>query len=137
MINFVKNSLRNFLEGIFAMMKKRILNSTFFKTIFFLILILVLVVSSCGIKHSIKNVCNVEHNSTKTQKATVNCQFVQLAVANNHFHQEVSLEKAKFCYRYFSSTGSVNREETNSSSTSKANSIPLYILYKQLRSDLV
>ena len=137
MINFVKNSLRNFLEGIFAMMKKRILNTTFFKTISCLILILVLVVSSCGIKHSIKNVCNVEHNSTKTQKATVSCQFVQLAVSNNQFHQEVSLEKAKFSYRYFSSTGSVNREETNSSSLSKANSIPLYILYKQLRSDLV
>ncbi len=119
------------------MMKKRILNSTFFKKISCLILILVLVVSSCGIKHSIKNVCNVEHNSTKTQKGTVSCQFVQLAVANNHLHQEISLEKEKFSYRFFSSTDSVACEELNSSSLSKANSIPLYILYKQLRSDLV
>ena len=117
------------------MMKKSILNSTFFKTVPYLILILVLVVSSCGIKHSINKVCNVENNSTKTQKASTSCQFVQFS--NKQIHQEVSIKKVKFSHTYFSLAANVIREEVNLSSLSRSNSIPLYILYKQLRSDLV
>lgn len=110
-------------------------NLNLFKKFPYLILILVLVVSSCGIKHTIKNVCNVENIPAKTQKGTTSCQFVQLA--EHQLHHEVSLNIIQFYKSHSSGVTHKYFEEADSNSSSKTGSIPLYILYKQLRSNLI
>ena len=100
-----------------------------------MLLILVLVVSSCGIKQSIHQVFNIENSSLHGSKSISSCQFVQTQTSQKSQQSAIkkidySIEKVDFStYSLVSATDQIG--------THKARSVPLYILYQQLRTSLV
>lgn len=100
-----------------------------------MLLILVLVVSSCGIKQSVHQVFNIENSSSHGSKSISSCQFVQTQTSQKS--QQIAVKKIDYSIHKadFSTHSLVSA--TDQIGTHKARSVPLYILYQQLRTSLV
>ena len=134
--NFVKNWDKDFKPGIFANeMKKFFPPARIFKTFSFLILILVLVLTPCGIKQSVKQIFNVDNLTANNIKTGSSCEYIQLKTSQKS--EQVALKNKD----YLHSTPPVSENNlvstTGKTGVRKARSVPLYILYQQLRSSLV
>ena len=109
--------------------------SRVFKTFSYLLLILVLVISSCGIKNSVKEIFNLENHASNTCKTNYPCQFV--ISKSNKEKQKVAVKKET----KLTSANDHSPEPLTFKSAPKdfpsTRSVPLYILYKQLRTSLV
>ena len=116
-------------------MKKFFPPARIFKTLSFLILILVLVLTPCGIKQSVKQVFNVDNLTANSIKSGSSCEYVQLKTSQKS--AQVALKKED----YGNSVNPISDQNlistTDKIGIRKARSVPLYILYQQLRSYLV
>lgn len=106
-----------------------------FKTLSFLILILVLVFSPCGIKQSVKQVFNLENLTSNSLKSGSSCQYVQMTTLQKA--QKVVLKQNDFQHVVLQFTDPILTSKSIGPGCRKAKSVPLYILYQQLRSSLV
>lgn len=134
--NFVKNWHKDFKPSIFANeMNKFFPPARIFKTLSFLILILVLVLTPCGIKHSVKQVFNVDNLTANSIKSGSSCEYVQLKTSQKS--EQVALKKEDFVNSFTPVPEHTSISTTDITGFRKARSVPLYILYQQLRSSLV
>ena len=106
-----------------------------FKTLSFILLILVLVVSSCGIKQSVHQIFNIESCSSQGSKSISSCQFVQTQPSQRS--QQIAIKKIDYLIQKVDFSTHSLVSATDQIGTHKARSVPLYILYKQLRTSLV
>lgn len=116
-------------------MKKFFPSSRIFKTLSFLILILVLVLTPCGIKQSAKQIFNIENLTSNCVKSASSCQYVQLTASQKS--QQVAVKKDDYKYSVLKFSDPILISTSVKAGFRKARSVPLYILYQQLRSSLV
>jgi len=135
MINYVKNWCIEFIPLSFAKMKRFFPLQTICKKFGILVLIVVLGFSSCGIKKSLKQVFNIENISSNGLKTGASCQYTststlqtteQVAVIGQDF-ENLTVKFAHSAVMIVSDNEGVR----------KARSVPLYILYQQLRTSLI
>lgn len=105
------------------------------KTSTFLVLFAVLVLTPCGIKQSVKQLFNIENLTSNFSKSGASCQYVQ--TSNTKVSKQIAFKKqtlsdsaVKFPEEKLFFTVGTTRFR-------KARSVPLYILYEQLRCSLV
>lgn len=106
-----------------------------FKTLSFMLLILVLVVSSCGVKQSIQQIFNLENSSSHHSKSVATCQFVQTQVSQKS--EQITVKRIDYSDKKVDFSDQIFISATDQIATHKARSVPLYILYQQLRTSLV
>lgn len=136
MINCVKNWDKDLNHSIFANeMKKFFPTYRILKTFTFLILLLVLAFSPCGLKQSLKQVFNIDNGSSHVSKTTSSCQFVQTQVSKKT--QQVAVIKKDHEDSALQFSVDISSLLSNKIGFKKARSVPLYILYQQLRTSLV
>ncbi|QOW09703.1 hypothetical protein Q73A0000_04650 [Kaistella flava (ex Peng et al. 2021)] len=116
-------------------MKKFFPSSGVFKTLSFLILIVVLVLTPCGIKQSVKQIFNIENLTSNSAKSGSSCQYVQFTALQKS--QQVAVKKEDNQYAVLKFTDQILISTSVKTGFRKARSVPLYILYQQLRSSLV
>ena len=100
-----------------------------------MLLILVLVVSSCGIKQSIHQVFNIESSSSHGSKSISSCQFVQTQTSQKS--QQIAVKRIDYALKKSDFSNQIFISKADQIGTHKARSVPLYILYQQLRTSLV
>lgn len=100
-----------------------------------MLLILVLVVSSCGIKQSVHQVFNIESCSSHGLKSISSCQFLQTQPSQKS--QQIAIKKIEYSRQKVDFSTHSLVSAIDQIGTHKARSVPLYILYKQLRTSLV
>lgn len=102
----------------------------------FLMLILVLVMSPCGIKQSLKQIFNVENLSSHRVKANASCQYISVSEVKESQQREIKRQDfAKVSGQQF--LGQALELSSNTVDFPRPRSVPLYILYQQLRSSIV
>lgn len=116
-------------------MKRLIPQLKVFKIISFLILIIVLVATPCGIKQSVKQIFNIENLTSHSIKSGSYCQYVSLTTTQKS--QSVVVKKESFKHSVLKYSSEIWVAQSKSNSFSKARSVPLYILYQQLRYSLI
>lgn len=105
------------------------------KSSIFLVLFAVLVLTPCGIKQSVKQLFNIENLTSNFSKSGASCQYVQ--TSNTKVSKQIAFKKQTL------SDSAVKFPEeklfliTATREFRKARSVPLYILYEQLRCSLV
>ena len=134
-INFVKNWVTDLNHSIFDKMIKFFPSLKILKTSTFLVLFAVLVLTPCGIKQSVKQLFNIENLTSNFSKSGASCQYVQ--TSNTKVSKQIAFKKqtlsdsaVKFPEEKLFFTVGTTRFR-------KARSVPLYILYEQLRCSLV
>ena len=106
-----------------------------FKTLRFMLLIFVLVVSSCGVKQSIQQVFNIENSSSTGSKSTSSCQFVSTQISEKS--EQVAVKRIDYSIQKVTFLNQISISKADQIGIHKARSVPLYILYQQLRTSLV
>ncbi len=120
---------------ILSIMKKGFLHGLGFRNLSFLVLILVLVLSPCGIKQSLKQIFKVENLSSHNVKANASCQYVAASEAKV-YQQNIRKTDFKSTSGQFYLDQGINVNSCDNS-FAKPRSVPLYILYQQLRLAIV
>ncbi|MGV4415401.1 hypothetical protein [Chryseobacterium sp. T1] len=116
-------------------MKRLIPQLKVFKIISILALILVLVLTPCGIKQSMKQIFNIENLSSHNIKSSSYCQYISLTTTQKSQSVAIKKENSKLSFLKFSSEVLVTQSKSNF--FFKVRSVPLYILYQQLRYSLI
>lgn len=135
MIKYVKNWCTEFNPLNFAAMRRFFPRQTIFKTLSFLVLIIVLGFSPCGIKQSLKQIFSIENISSNSIKAGSSCQYSPTSTSQKN--QQVAEKKTDFQTATIEFTDSTLVIAADKNGVRKARSVPLYILYQQLRTFLV
>lgn len=135
MINYVKNWCSDFIPLSFAKMKKFFPARTICKTFGILVLIVVLGFSSCGIKKSLKQVFNIENISSNGLKTGASCQYTSTSTLQTT--QQVAVIRKDFENLTVKFAHSAAIIVSDNEGVRKARSVPLYILYQQLRTSLM
>lgn len=116
-------------------MKRFFLQQTIFKTFGFLVLIIVLGFSPCTIKQSLKQIFSIEKTSSNVIKTGSYCQYTPTSTSQKT--QQIAEQQARFHLTKALFTDTTLIISTDKQGIRKARSVPLYILYQQLRTFLV
>ncbi|MEC5156175.1 hypothetical protein [Chryseobacterium sp. MP_3.2] len=116
-------------------MKRFFPQSIFLKASTFLVLILVLAFSPCGLKQSAQKIFNVQNLSSNTTKSATSCQYVQLTQTQKS--QQIAVINEGHRESVLQISEEISPLSYNKTGFRKARSVPLYILYQQLRTSLV
>lgn len=116
-------------------MKKFFRPLQLFKSLSILILTVVLMLTPCGVKQSVKQVFNVENLTSNKSSFASSCEFTPLKNVQKSTQVETKKEGIQQYKTTFSPQNFVSISVK--AGFQKARSIPLYILYHQLRSFLV
>jgi len=96
---------------------------------------LVLVATPCGIKQSVKQIFNIENLTSHSIKSGSYCQYVSLTTAQKS--QSIVVKKKDFKDSISRFSKEISGVKSISTSFPTARSVPLYILYQQLRYSLI
>ncbi|UJF29427.1 hypothetical protein L0B70_11360 [Kaistella sp. 97-N-M2] len=105
------------------------------KTFGILVLIVVLGFSSCGIKKSLKQVFNIENISSNGLKTGASCQYTSTSTLQTT--QQVAVIRQDFENLTVKFAHAAATIVSDYEGVRKARSVPLYILYQQLRTSLM
>lgn len=82
-----------------------------------------------------KRVFHIENLTSNNVKSSSSCQYVQIATSK--ITQHVAVIKADFKYFDYQLSEDILFTKSHQFGFRKARSVPLYILYQQLRSSLI